>query len=123
MTSMKTVLLSAAFVLAANAAEAASFKNLVADGYAVGPMSRGKSGSWGWVLSKGGAKSFCTSRVTAAIKNNTTYVLYTSAGRSFEINRGGAYERALGSTKLPLLSDLKAGRPRAEDVGACSKLK
>lgn len=122
MTSMKTVLFSAAFVLAANAAEAASFKNLVADGYAVGPMSRGKSGSWGWVLSKGGAKSFCSLRASVAIKNGSTLVGFSSAGRIIDMDRK-VYEAYAGKISRPLLSDLKAGRLGNEDVGACSKLK
>ena len=96
-------------------AEAASYKSLKAKGYKTSSWTRSPSGRRGWRVSGGGKRYFCTMRVGLA-RNGSKAVGFTTSGRIIPMAgrpRKGA----------PNLADLKAGRPRARDVGSCRKLR
>lgn len=110
-------------VLGAPAAHAESFSALGKQGYAVGPMGQGKSGALGWVVSKGGSKFFCRLRASSAYSGGNGMVGFTASGRMIKMNRA-VYEATIGGhdPSIPQLADLKAGRVRPADAGACSKI-
>jgi hypothetical protein len=121
-TTISTVLLGAAFTIAISTSVlAASFESLVADGYKVGKMSRSASGASGWVLSGKDGKYFCKLDASMALGKTTIYSLITG-GRVIELDRK-TFEQSASTDGMPLMSDLKAGKPRPQDVGSCSKSK
>jgi hypothetical protein len=121
-SEISTVLFAVAFTVAAStAALAASFESLVADGYKVAKMTRSASGASGWVVSNGKTKYFCRLDATMAL-TKTKVVSIITGGRMIEIDRQ-AFESKSSTDGMPQLADLKAGKPRPEDVGACSKAK
>ncbi|RWB22767.1 MAG: hypothetical protein EOQ40_03430 [Mesorhizobium sp.] len=114
----------AIFLLASIApSHAESYSNLQTGGYKTSKLTRGASGALGWIVSNGEKKFFCRMRVGAAYVGKTGMVGFTSSGRQISENRK-VYEQRVGfDPTLPQLSDLKAGRPNARDVGACAPAK
>ena len=103
-------------------AEAASFERLKKQGFKVGTFTRGRSGSRGWYLSKGNEKYFCKFQGTTVYVGKNKMVIYTATGREMSMNRKAYEEKAGGpDPSIPKMSDLKAGRPEARQVGACAK--
>ena len=103
-------------------AEASSFERLKKQGFKVSTFTRGKSGARGWFLTKGNDKYFCRFQGTTVYVGKTKMVIYTAAGRAISMNRKAYEEKAGGpDPSIPKMSDLKAGRPDARLVGACTK--
>ena len=119
---ISAALLAVALTVAIPAtAFAASFESLVGDGYKVGKMSRSASGMSGWILSNGKDKYFCRLDATMAL-TKTKIVAMITGGRTIEIDRKSFASKS-STEGMPQFADLKAGKPRPEDVGACSKAK
>ena len=95
------------------AAEAASYASLKRKGYKTGPFTRSPAGTRGWYLTGGGKRYFCRLGVSA-VRSGNGLAFFTTGGRM--IRAGKAGRRAAGAPKL---SDLRAGRLRARDVGSC----
>jgi hypothetical protein len=118
-SKISTVLFATVFTVAAStAALSASFESLVADGYKVAKMTRNAAGTSGWLVSNGKTKYFCRLDATMAL-TKTKVVSMITGGRMIEIDRK-AFEAKSSTDGMPQLADLKAGKPRPEDVGACS---
>jgi hypothetical protein len=98
---------------------AASYSDLQSKGYHTGKLTRGASGSLGWVVSNGKEKFFCPMRVGVAY-DGKGMVGFTSSGRQISLDRK-VYEQQVGGfdPSLPQLSDLRAGQPNARHVGSC----
>jgi hypothetical protein len=115
----------AVFLLASTTpSHAESYSNLQGKGYKTGKLSRGASGSLGWFVSNGEKKYFCRMRVAVAYVGNTGMVAFTSSGRQIPADRK-VYEKCIGGpdSSIPQLSDLKAGKPNARNVGSCDPAK
>jgi hypothetical protein len=104
-----------------NAVLAASFESLVSDGYKVAKMTRNSAGFSGWVVSNGDTKYFCKLDAAMAL-TKTKVVSIITGGRMIEMDRK-TFESKTTTDGMPLMADLKAGKPRPEDVGTCSKAK
>ena len=112
-----TVLLLAA---SAGPSHAESYSSLQSQGYTTSKMMRGASGNLGWTVAKGGKKYFCTMRAATAYVGTKGMVAFTSAGRQITLDRQ-VYEKSVGfDPSMPQLSDLKAGKLNAADVGNCA---
>lgn len=100
-------------------ANAESYAALQGQGYKTSKLTRGASGSLGWFVIGGGKKFFCPMRVATAQVGKSGLIGFTSSGKQVPMNRK-VYEHYAGSASIyPQLSDLKAGRPRPQDVSAC----
>ncbi len=124
---MKPIISTAFFaatltIAMSTAAFAASFESLVAEGYKASRLTRNSLDVPGWFLSRGDEKYFCRLEATLAIKNKTKLVSILRTGFMSEVSRK-AYETGASSKSLPKLNNLVAGKPRPEDVGACSTAK
>ena len=103
-------------------AEASSFERLKNKGFKVGTFTRGKSGSRGWYLTNGSERYFCRFKGSTVYIGKTKMVIYTGPGREISMNRKAYEEKAGGpDPSIPMMRDLKAGRPEARLVGACVK--
>ncbi|TIV69170.1 MAG: hypothetical protein E5V89_19950 [Mesorhizobium sp.] len=114
----------AVFLLASiTPSHAESFSSLQASGYKTSKLTRGASGSLGWIVSNGEKKFFCRMRAAIASVGKTGMVGFTASGRQVPMSRK-VYEQRVGfDPTAPQLSDLKAGRPNARDVGSCAPAK
>ena len=115
----------AIFLLASIVSSSAeSYSKLQSDGYKTSKLTHGASGSLGWIVSNGEKKFFCRMRVAHAYVGKSGMVGFTSSGRQIGLNRK-VYEKYAGGfdQSASQLSDLKAGRPNARDVGNCSPAK
>jgi len=103
---------------------AETYSNLQSGGYKTGKLTRGASGSLGWIVSNGKNKFFCRMRAAHAYVGKTGMVCFTSSGRQISMDRK-VYEQYAGGfdASAPQLSDLKAGKLDARDVGACAPAK
>jgi hypothetical protein len=113
-----------AFSMPVSPSLAESYPSLIKQGYKTGKLSKNAAGAQGWTVSNGGTKYFCRMKTTMAYVGNNGMVAFTSAGREIKFDRK-TFESHLGGSAgdLPLLSDLKAGRPGKKDVGGCSAVK
>ncbi|PVB61450.1 hypothetical protein DCO57_11405 [Labrenzia sp. 011] len=103
------------------ASSAASYKKLVSQGYKTSKLTRSRSGSMGWFVSGRDKKYFCKMRGGSVYIGGGKMGIYTSAGRLIPIDRDAYHSKqGVKKTDAPQLKDLKAGRPRPQDVGACS---
>jgi hypothetical protein len=122
--TMKLRIILGAVALSAFAstpALAVSFESLVGDGYKVSKMSRNAAGMSGWNVSKGDSKYFCKLDATQAL-TKTTVVSLITGGRTINMDRK-TFESRVSTEGMPQMADLKAGKPRPQDVGSCSKQK
>ncbi|MCJ9670429.1 MULTISPECIES: hypothetical protein [unclassified Neorhizobium] len=103
--------------------QAASYKELVSQGYKTGKLTRGPSGAQGWILSKDKTREFCLMTATSAYVGKAGMVAFTSAGRQVKIDRKVFESHAGSAGPLPQLEDLNAGRPSPDDVGVCRPVK
>lgn len=105
-------------------AHAESFSKLARQGYAVGKLTKGKAGGYGWVLSDGSNRFFCRLNVATAYVNEKEMVSITSSGRLVKVDRA-TYEEAIGGhdPSIPQWSDLQAGRVEPAHVGSCSPVR
>ena len=101
-------------------AHAASYSDLVAQGYRTSTLTKSRGGSPGWIVSGGGKKYFCRLGASVVLSGKNGMVSITSSGRQIRLNKS-AYEKATGGSdaSLPHLENLKAGRPRPRDVRSC----
>ncbi|UNZ49446.1 MULTISPECIES: hypothetical protein [Agrobacterium] len=104
-------------------AHAASFHELSAQGYKASTLASNKAGVLGWTLSKGNSRYFCRGELGVAYSGKNGMVSFSSSGRMITLDRK-AFEKYMGGrdANLPRYEDLKAGRPRPDDVGPCQKL-
>ncbi|QND55722.1 hypothetical protein [Mesorhizobium huakuii] len=111
-------------LISALPSNAESYSSLQGKGYKTGKLTRGASGNLGWFVSGAGKKFFCTLHVAHAYVGKTGMVGFTSAGQQISLNRK-VYEQYAGGfdASAPQLSDLKAGRLNARDVGNCAPAK
>lgn len=102
------------------AAYAASYSYLVNKGYKTSGLTKSRGGAPGWILSGGGRPYFCRLGVAIVLSGRNGMVLISSSGRQSPMNKA-AYEHFRGgpNPSLPHREDLKAGRPRTQDVGTC----
>ncbi|PZU90383.1 MAG: hypothetical protein DI528_00635 [Shinella sp.] len=119
-----TCVLAAAVLLAPCVASAESFTSLTKKGYIVGKMGQGKAGRQGWILANGDSKFFCKLKASIAYVDSKKMVSILGSGRMITLDRA-TYEQNSGGpdASIPRLADLKAGRLRPEDVGACLPLR
>lgn len=68
-------------------AHAESFSKLARQGYALGKLTKGKAGGYGWVLSDGSNRFFCRLNVATASVNEKEMVSITSSGRLVKVDR------------------------------------
>ncbi|KJF73857.1 hypothetical protein [Agrobacterium arsenijevicii] len=105
------------------AAYAASFEELSSQGYKTSKLERNKAGMFGWMLSKENSRYFCTFRLGLAYSGKNEIVSFSTSGRMFTLDRKAFEKHAAGrGGNFPQYEDLKAGRPRPDDVGSCRKL-
>ena len=102
-------------------ARAASYSDLAAKGYKTSPLTKSRSGAPGWILSGGGKQYFCRLGASVVLSGKNGMVSITSSGRQIRLDKA-AYEKSLGGpdASLPRLENLKAGRPRPQDVRSCT---
>lgn len=100
--------------------QAAKYKSLTSKGYKTGKLTKNQAGMMGWYVAGEGKKFFCKMKVSQVYIGSTKMAQFTSSGRMITLNRK-AFHESLGvkSLDLPQLKDLKAGRPRPQDVGYC----
>jgi len=105
-------------------AQAESFSKLARQDYAVGKLTRGKSGAYGWIVSNGSKRFFCRLNVSLAYVNKKEMVSLTSSGRIVKLDRA-TFEASIGGhdPSIPQWSDLQAGRPKPADVGSCAPVR
>ena len=106
-------------------ADAADFRSLISNGYKIGGLSQSKSGSQGWVLKKGKDTFFCRANVSLVYVGKNGMASFTSSGRMIKLDKE-TYLNSMNMTHddtIPRLEDLKAGRPRPEDVGSCTSVR
>ncbi|MCM2402002.1 hypothetical protein NBH20_12610 [Rhizobium sp. S153] len=117
-------LLAAAVLFVPSIASAENFTSLTKKGYVVGKMGQGKSGGQGWVLVNGDSKFFCKLKASIAYVDSKKMVSILGSGRMITLDRA-TYEQSVGGpdASIPRFADLKAGRVRPEDVGACVPLR
>lgn len=107
------------FAMPLTPANAESYAALQGQGYKISKLTRGASGSLGWLMVGRGKKFFCPMRVATAQVGKTGLIGFTSSGKQVRLDRK-VYEQHAGSASIyPQLSDLQAGRPRPQDVRAC----
>ncbi|MDF0698136.1 hypothetical protein PYR71_16820 [Rhizobium sp. MC63] len=96
------------------------FKARAAD-YAVGKLTRGKAGGYGWVVSNGSKQFFCRVDASLAYVSRKEMVSILSSGRLVKLDRA-AFEASIGGPdpSIPQWSDLQAGRVKPADVGSCT---
>ena len=106
-------------------ASASSFHSLVAEGYKPGGLTQSKAGNQGWMLKKGKDVFFCQMNVAQAYIGKDGLAVFTSAGHMYKISKKAYFDQLNISSddSIPRLEDLKAGRPRPEDVGSCSPVR
>lgn len=100
--------------------QAAKYKSLKSKGYKTGKLTKNQAGLMGWYVSGEGKRFFCKMKVSQVYIGSNKMAQFTSSGRMITMNRE-AHHKYIGakSMDLPQLKDLKAGRPRNQDVGYC----
>ncbi|WP_064683714.1 hypothetical protein [Rhizobium bangladeshense] len=103
------------------AAQAESFSKLAQQGYAIGKLTKGKHGGYGWVVSNGSKQFFCRLDASLAYVSKKEMVSILSSGRLVMLDRA-AFEASIGGPdpSIPQWSDLQAGRVKPADVGSCT---
>jgi hypothetical protein len=119
--TLKCLFAAAMFSAASMPAKAVDFQSLVEDGYKVSKMTRNAAGMSGWMVAKGDTKYFCKLDATLALTKKSVISMITG-GRTIEMDRK-IFETRSSTSDLPQFSDLKAGKPRPQDVGSCAKAK
>ena len=118
-----TIAVAAMLFLAASAtsSRAESYAGLQGQGFKTSKLSRGASGAQGWVVSNGEKKYFCKLKASMAYVGSTGLVSILTNGRQIKLDRK-TFEAGIGGPdkNIPQLSTLKAGKPGARDVGACT---
>ncbi|MBX5182598.1 MULTISPECIES: hypothetical protein [unclassified Rhizobium] len=109
------------FAVMPGVAQAESFSKLARRDYAIGKLTKGKSGGYGWVVSNGSKRFFCRLDVSLAYVNKKEMVSILASGRLIKLNRA-AFEASIGGPdpSIPQWSDLQAGRVKPADVGSCT---
>jgi hypothetical protein len=106
---------------APSVASAEDFANLTKNGYAVGKITRGKSGQIGWTLKKAGKTYFCPARLSSVYVDNKTMYLFMASGNKIEGDRKTFDDRIGGpDPNIPYWKDLQAGRVNPRNVKPCA---
>jgi hypothetical protein len=107
-------------ILTPGLAKAETYANLMKQGYKTGKLTQSKSGSRGWVVSKGDKHFFCRMNVATFYDGKTKMGAFTAAGRIVPVDKK-VFESVIGGPdpSLPQIADLRAGRARPQDVGSC----
>ncbi|EJT05940.1 hypothetical protein [Rhizobium sp. CCGE 510] len=102
-------------------AQAESFSKLAQQDYAVGKLTKGKAGGYGWVVSNGSNRFFCRLNASLAYVSKKEMVSILASGRLIKLDRA-AFEASIGGPdpSIPQWSDLQAGRVKPTDVGSCT---
>ncbi|EJC79293.1 hypothetical protein Rleg4DRAFT_0884 [Rhizobium leguminosarum bv. trifolii WSM2297] len=121
--SFKCLVAAAALGLAVMpaTAQAESFSKLARQDYAVGKLTKGKAGGYGWLLSNGSKRFFCRLDASLAYVSKKEMVSILASGRLIKLDRA-AFEASIGGpdASIPQWSDLQAGRVKPADVGNCT---
>ena len=106
--------------LPASAAGIAKYPSLKSQGLKTGKLTQNRAGIHGWYVTGKGERYFCRMKVSIAYMSKTTAALITTSGRLLTIDRR-SYDTMRGgpNPNAANWSDLKAGRPRNQDVGRC----
>ncbi|WP_064691611.1 hypothetical protein [Rhizobium aegyptiacum] len=109
------------FAAMSGVAQAESFSRLAQQNYAVGKLTKGKAGGYGWVVSNGSKRFFCRLNASLAYVNKKEMVGITSSGRLIKVDRA-TFEASIGGPdpSIPQWSELQAGRVEPADVGSCT---
>ncbi|WP_042954319.1 hypothetical protein [Rhizobium leguminosarum] len=109
------------FAVLPSIAQAESFSKLAAQNYAIGKLTKGKAGGYGWVVSNGSKRFFCRLDASLAYVNKKEMVSILSSGRLIKVDRA-TFEASIGGPdpSIPQWSDLQAGRVKPADVGSCT---
>ncbi|EJC72660.1 hypothetical protein [Rhizobium hidalgonense] len=102
-------------------AQAESFSKLKGQDYAIGKLTKGKAGGYGWVVSNGSKRFFCRLDASLAYVDKKEMVSILASGRLIKLDRA-AFEASIGGPdpSIPQWSDLQAGRVKPADVGSCT---
>lgn len=105
-------------------AQAESFSKLARQDYAIGKLTKGKAGGYGWVVSNSSKRFFCRLNASMAYVNKREMVSITSSGRLIKLDRA-TFEASIGGhdPSIPQWSDLQAGRVKPADVGGCTPVR
>jgi hypothetical protein len=125
-TSFKYLVAVAAIGFAAmpGIAQAESFSKLTQQNYAIGKLTKGKAGGYGWVVSNGNARFFCRLNASLAYVNQKEMMSILSSGRTIKLDRA-TFEASIGGPdpSIPQWSDLQAGRVKPAEVGSCTPVR
>ncbi|MEH2699330.1 hypothetical protein ACCS54_04630 [Rhizobium johnstonii] len=112
------------FAMMPGIAQAESFSKLEKQGYAVGKLTKGKAGGYGWVISNSNKRFFCRLNASLAYVNKKEMVSITSSGRLIKVDRA-TFETKIGGPdpSIPQWSDLQSGRVKPDDVGSCTPVR
>ncbi|WP_245506360.1 hypothetical protein [Rhizobium leguminosarum] len=105
-------------------AQAESFSKLEKQGYAVGKLTKGKAGGYGWIISNSNKRFFCRLNASLAYVSKKEMVGITSSGRLIKVDRA-TFEAKIGGPdpSIPQWSDLQSGRVKPDDVGSCTPVR
>lgn len=117
--------LAVSFAATVEVASAATFQSLVSQGYKSGGLVQNKAGIQGWLLKKGNDSVFCRMNVSLVYVGKNGMASFTTGGRMIKLDKKTYmdYLNITDDPTIPHLEDLKAGRPRPEDVGSCSPVR
>jgi hypothetical protein len=98
------------FAVLPSIAQAESFSKLAAQNYAIGKLTKGKAGGYGWVVSNGSKRFFCRLDASLAYVSKKEMVSILSSGRLIKVYRA-AFEASIGGPdqSIPQWGDLQAG--------------
>ena len=90
----------------------------------LGPNKENRSWGVGWYVSGGGERYWCAaSSTTVRIGTDGFGVFAISTGKVYEVDEQRfANSLRRDTSDAPQLEDLKAGRPRPQDVNGCHKI-
>ncbi|WP_245296740.1 hypothetical protein [Rhizobium bangladeshense] len=74
------------FAAMSGVAQAESFSRLAQQNFAVGKLTKGKAGGYGWVVSNGSKRFFCRLNASLAYVNKKGMVGITSSGRLIKVD-------------------------------------
>ena len=97
-----------------------TYEKLKAENYATSAITKNAAGQRGWQVSNGEKTYFCKMAATKALDGQDGLVIFSSSGRMLPADKD-VYMTSVGIKEVdaPQWSDLEAGRPRSQDVGAC----
>ena len=74
---------------------AESFSKLTQQNYAIGKLTKGKAGGYGWVVSNGNTRFFCRLNASLAYVNQKEMMSILSSGRTIKLDRA-TFEASIG---------------------------